>query len=410
MTAPQKQKLSLAQAFLLSVIVPCVFLLALELGARGIELLLPQPSGPQALEMPTWMLQDANATRRPQVTKEDFEWLTLFTEGDGYRVRLVPNSSKEVRNTFSLIPTDREKKRLIKANAIGFRSPEISPEKSAGTLRILVFGDSSSFGWGVSSEDSWPVLLQEELQERHPEVRIEVANFAIPGDSSAYGRLLFDVFARQYQPDFVILGFGANDAKPVVTSHTEQVARFKENQQVLKAKSALKYSALYRMLERLIAAGQASRSSQNLQATKPAVAPPDYADNLRYMAQEARSLGSKNALFLTLCTPGNYAREARVVAKRMNALSFNAQGQLLRLIPKIKQGEAYPEYLKVMQASYPAFLRRNDRFYVTSDGCHPNELGHRFVADQLTALIESSGLFGAGATVLMSAPKAQLFR
>jgi|688.fasta_scaffold05563_10 lysophospholipase L1-like esterase len=407
MTAPKNQKLSLAQAFLLSVVVPCVFLLALELGARGIELLLPQPSGPQALEMPTWMLQDANATRRPKVTKEDLEWLTLFTEGDGYRVRLLPNSSKEVRNTFSLIPVDRDKKRLIRSNSIGFRGPEISLEKQPGTVRILVFGDSSSFGWGVNTEESWPALLQQELQARHPGVLVEVANFAIPGDSSAYGRLLFDAFAPQYKPDFVILGFGANDAKPVVTSHTEQVARFRENQQALRAKSAFKKSALYRLLERSLAP---SAGGSAMQATNPAVAPPDYADNLRYMADEARALGSKNTLFLTLCTPGNYAREARVTAKRMNRLSFNAQGQLIRLIPKIKRGEAYPEYLKVMQASYPAFLRRNDRFYVTSDGCHPNELGHRFVADQLTELVEASGLFGGGATALMSVQKPTSFR
>jgi lysophospholipase L1-like esterase len=76
----------------------------------------------------------------------------------------------------------------------------------------------------------------------------------------------------------------------------------------------------------------------------------------------------------------------------------------------MKRGEAYPEYLKVMQASYPAFLRRNDRFYVTSDGCHPNELGHRFVADQLTELVEASGLLGGGATALMSVQKPTSFR
>lgn len=410
MNQSPKTKLTLAQALLLSTVVPAVLLLMLELGARGVEFVLPKESGPQALEMPTWMLQDANATRRPKVSKEDLEWLTLFTEGDGFRVSLIPNSSKEVKNTFSLIPVDRNKKRLVRANSIGFRGPDVTPQKAPGTFRILVFGDSSSFGWGVNAEESWTELLRQSLQARHPEIRFEVANFAIPGDSSAYGRLLFDTFAPRYQSDLVILGFGANDAKPVATGHTEQVSRFRENQKLLKIQSALKRSALYRVMQRLLSSKAGSSQQGADVVTKPAVSPAEYAENLRYMASRAQELGNKETLFLTICTPGNYSREARIAARRSNALSFNAQGQLIHLIPKIKRGEAYPEYLKEMEASYPAFLRRNDRFYVTSDGCHPNELGHRFVADQLTELIEANGLLGGGATALMSVPNERVVR
>jgi hypothetical protein len=31
---------------------------------------------------------------------------------------------------------------------------------------------------------------------------------------------------------------------------------------------------------------------------------------------------------------------------------------------------------------------------VTSDGCHPNELGHRYVADQLVELLTATKLIG----------------
>ncbi len=62
------------------------------------------------------------------------EWLTLFTEGDGFRVSLIPNSSKEVKNTFSLIPVDRNRKRLVRANAAGFRGADVTQQKLPGVF------------------------------------------------------------------------------------------------------------------------------------------------------------------------------------------------------------------------------------------------------------------------------------
>ncbi len=400
MNPSQPPKPSLLQSLVIATVVPLFLLATLEVGARAFEPFWSRESSkaaasPKGLEMPTWMLREANSTTRPRVTAEDLAWLKLFTEGDGFRVSLIPNSSAEIQNTFSLIPNDRARRRHIKANSIGFRGPEVAPRKPANTFRVLVFGDSSSFGWGVEEGESWSSLLQKTLQQRYPSTTIEVANFAIPGDSSAYGRLLFDVFAPQYEADAVVLGFGANDAKPVVTPHTEQVARFRQKQGLLKISALLHHSALYRGLEQALAPRRAPAVSGSTASTAPkvpAVSPRDYAANMIYMTERAKELGAKEVILLTLCTPANYSREARIVARKLKVSSLNGQGQLLRLIPKIKEGSAYPEYAELMQASYPSFLRRNDRFYVTSDGCHPNELGHRFIADQLARLIEGSAL------------------
>ena len=410
MTPQRTQKPSVTQVFLLCVVIPAFLLATLELGARALEPFWSSKSqeeaNPKALEMPTWMLREANSTTRPKVTKDDLEWLKLFTEGDGYRVHLVPNTKAEVINTFSLIPADRERRRRIVSNSLGFRGPEIRPKKPAHTFRILIFGDSSSFGWGVNDDESWAALLQRNLQERYPQTTIEVANFAIPGDSSAYGRLIFDTYAPRFESDLVILGFGANDAKPVQTSHSEQVSRFKQKESLLKLTALLRASALYRGLEQALAPRK--RPDGNAQtppvAKIPAVAPADYAENMSYMATRSRALGNQNAILLTLCTPGNYSHEAKKAARKLGVISFNGQAKLLRLIPHIKDGSVYPEYAQAMEASYPSFLRRDERFYITSDGCHPNELGHRFVADQLAALIENAGLVEASVTASGFAP------
>lgn len=395
-------KLTLRQALFLLVVVPIFFLLTLEMGARVLEIFWASKSSganaPQVLEMPTWMLKEANSTTRPKVDKDDLEWLNLFQEGNGYRVNLKPNTSANVKNTFSLIPSDRNRRRVIQSNSIGFRSPEISRSKPTSTFRILVFGDSSSFGWGVNAEESWSSLLQKRLQEEHPKSKIEVANFAIPGDSSAYGRLIFDAFAPEYESDLVILGFGANDAKLVFTSHTDQVSRFSNNSLLGDTRRLLRHSALFRGFERALAPKRPSAEevAKKLASQRrvAAVSRGAYADNLTYMAAKARELGNRNALILTLCTPGDYAREARVAAKRTQSLSFNGQGSLIRLISKAKSGEAYPQYVQAMQESYPSSLRQNDRFYITSDGCHPNELGHRYIADRVASIIDRAGLIG----------------
>lgn len=391
--------LSLKQKLFLSVGVPCIILLLLE----GLAYILlragigaPPAIQPVALEMPTWMLRDANALARATPSKDAFDWLNMFVEGDGYRVHLIPNSSKAVKNTFSLISADQERRYQITANALGFRGPEVAPTKGPNTFRILVFGDSSSFGWGVNEEDSWWTLLRQELKKRYPDKNIEIANFAIPGDSSAYGKLIFDTFAPRFQSDLVILGFGANDAKGVFTSHTEQVSRFTQKRSMLRVLGFLQKSALVTILKGALRPRESSKTGAESSAPSrkrvPAVSVRDYGNNMVTMGLKAKELGNKNAVFLGLCANPTYARKARQDAKSNGFLWLNGQSQLVKLLPHIQRKDVYPEYVERMERSYPDDLKKNKLFYVTSDGCHPNELGHRYVADQLAEMLDAAGL------------------
>lgn len=378
------------EKLLLSIGVPCVILAILEVLA---QLLVwcgvggPPVRQPTAMEMPTWMLRDANALARAKPTRDAFEWLSMFVEGDGYRVHLIPHSSKAVKNTFSPIPYDREQRYHISANALGFRGPLLAPNKSPNTLRVLVFGDSSSFGWGVNVEDSWWSILQRSLQQHYPEKVVEIANFAIPGDSSAYGKLIFDTFASRFQSDAVILGFGANDAKGVFTSHTEQVSKFTDKRSLLKIAGALEKSALVSLSKTLMRTRMSGQGKPPPEQLIPAVSVEDYGSNMVAMGRSAMELGNQKVVFLGLCIHPSYARKARQAAKDNGFEWFNGQSQLLKLLPQIQKKEVYAEYVDRMEQRYPAELKNNRVFYVTSDGCHPNELGHRYVADQLTRVL-----------------------
>ena len=392
---PLKQ-LTLQQKVLLSLGVPAILLFIIE-GCSQIILLSgaltpkSNPATPTQLEMPTWMMQDANALARSAPTPDSLAWLSLFVEGDGFRVKMTPNTSRLVKNTFSLIPQDATKEYLIRSNSLGFRGPDLPPVKASDTYRIAVFGDSSSFGWGVNYEDSWSGLLQSQLQPSVQNKKIEVVNFAIPGDSSAYGRLLFDKYAPQSKPDLVILGFGANDAKDVLTSHTSQVERFEKKKGLVKLAGLLKYSATYRILEKLLTKLQkktALKQKRDISHRVQAVTPLEYATNLRFMVDSATTMQSKSML-LALCTPNNYARVARGVAREKKSLWLNGQTQLLKALPEIESGEIFPELVAEMKSEYPEALAKNRLFYVTSDGCHPNKLGHRFVAEKIAETLRN---------------------
>jgi hypothetical protein len=59
-------------------------------------------------------------------------------------------------------------------------------------------------------------------------------------------------------------------------------------------------------------------------------------------------------------------------------------------LPQIKNKEIYPEIISEMEENYSKDLAKNDLFYITSDACHPNKLGHRIIADYLTKEIYNS--------------------
>lgn len=389
----EKRRLSFKEVIFLVVLVPLSFFLGLEVLCRVFSLdqkFSPLNSAMQ-LEMPTWMQKDENAAERASRASSDpqaLEWLSMFEEAPGFRVRLIPNVKRAVTNTFSQIPFEKSVKYLVKANSIGFRSDEVTPEKAPGVFRILVFGDSSSFGWGVNQNESFSALLPDLLQKNNPAAKVEVANFAIPGDSSAYGQLIAENIIPKYKSDLVVLGFGANDAKKSLVSHTSQVDKFRSSKLIDSVQEIARYSALVRTLRVLLSKMAKGEGSGEKQRTKKsAVTREDYIENLKSMGLIALGNGAKNVLLLNLCTPGSYSRLANSLADNENWLYLNGQTRLLDLIPAISQGKIETDLVAEMRKNYGEDLKRDSLYYVTSDACHPNKLGHKLIAEELARII-----------------------
>lgn len=97
----------------------------------------------------------------------------------------------------------------IAINALGLRGPEAPLETNPGRLRLLVLGDSVTFGFNVEDEETLPVRLEARLRARGRAVEVlngGVGSFTI-GDERRYleERLL------ALRPRVVLLQFCAND-------------------------------------------------------------------------------------------------------------------------------------------------------------------------------------------------------
>ncbi len=100
----------------------------------------------------------------------------------------------------------------VKINALGFRDDrDYAIEKSAGTFRILVLGDSVTFGHGTRSDTTYPYLLERRLREWKPEIEWQVWNLGVPGYATSQELAYLERVGTQYRPDLVIVGFYQND-------------------------------------------------------------------------------------------------------------------------------------------------------------------------------------------------------
>lgn len=66
----------------------------------------------------------------------------------------------------------------IRTNSLGYRGPEFPEKKPPGTTRILILGDSMTFGIGVSDNETYPSKTETILQRTHPNVEIINAGYA----------------------------------------------------------------------------------------------------------------------------------------------------------------------------------------------------------------------------------------
>ena len=113
----------------------------------------------------------------------------------------------------------------ININSVGLRGSEFDKEKPDNTYRIFMVGGSSTFGTGVTDENTITGIMQKLFENFNPEWDIEVINAGIPGAESFRETWLIRNILFEYEPNFIINFGGFNEAKMVTEVFEREVNR-----------------------------------------------------------------------------------------------------------------------------------------------------------------------------------------
>lgn len=94
----------------------------------------------------------------------------------------------------------------VNINSHGFRDDEVSIEKPEGTKRILVLGDSFTFGMNIAQPDIFTEVLERNLNESG-DIKYEVINTGSIGYTTDNQYLLLKNKGMQFKPDIVVIAF-----------------------------------------------------------------------------------------------------------------------------------------------------------------------------------------------------------
>jgi HEAT repeat protein/lysophospholipase L1-like esterase len=94
-------------------------------------------------------------------------------------------------------------------NQDGMRDREHALEKPPGLQRLVVLGDSTTFGFWLPPDEAFPQVLQDLLDAQGRSV--EVFNIALPGWTTRQELIAYRKIARKYRPDRVLLAICLND-------------------------------------------------------------------------------------------------------------------------------------------------------------------------------------------------------
>lgn len=255
----------------------------------------------------------------------------------------------------------------VSTDANGLRAPLHPQEKPEGAFRVMTLGCSTTFGWGVNDEETYPYQLEQMLAaDGH---KVEVINGGQPGYSSFQGLWLWNKTLATYRPDLVIFGYIVQDSRSVAYSDSSQ-AVLTSNQDFLK-EHLLYQLHLYTVLKELVAAYKIEAKDKPADGGVYRVSREEYVENIRAFKANADAVGAKFMLFGYPLEREGYTGAHRRI--------LHAAGASLD-VPVYDPQPEFEEYTA------------RETLYFPQDRGHANAAGNAKIAQGVTQFLVSHGL------------------
>lgn len=320
-------------------------------------------------------------------TRSDDATLVSFVGNDLHgRFPTVPDSNCFWRIPPRALLPDVHPPEVV--NSLGFRGPEFAREKPPGGRRLLLLGDSNTFGIGVDGDETFAHYLRRWLSLR-TDGTWEVLNCGVPGYSVLQMRQLFATVARAFDPDAVVIYTGAwNDFSPAMGRDDLEVLAALGGAGIRGPAIGLASLALFRFFRAIL--GPPARATSRFEKGDyqrfwesghrpdgPRLSETRFRHVLSELCQEVRAAGAKVVVVVPpapnltrekWCDSGRYARICREVA-RLHADAV---------------ADARSELVLDAEGDKLAF----------HDIIHPSPYGHMVIASSLSRALTTAGVPG----------------
>lgn len=282
----------------------------------------------------------------------------------------------------------------ISINSFGFRDEEWAAKPAPGVTRVMVMGDSITFGSPLRVEDRFTEIAQKSLTEKG--VTTEFMNCGVNGyNVEQYDRLVRKE-GQNLKPTLVLVGLCLNDADP---TDPEDARRIRIGDGIKQGKTSAKISKFamdhrmeldryyfFRLARRAIKLwmwrseeyAEKMNEKYNQQTRKALVDLYEKGDGISRLSEHFSSMKefSDNTLSAKL----------GVVIFAYHHQVSAADPNLSRMIGKTLNALSIP-YVDL----YDVFLphAQESGFYAYRDDCHPAEPGHKAAGLAAAGLVES---------------------
>jgi len=268
-------------------------------------------------------------------------------------------------------------------NSHGFRDVERVVEKSSGTHRVVVLGDSVVLGHGLADLNQ---TISRQL-DKLAGAGVEALNMGVGGYCTRAEAELFETRGLAFSPDVLVLVFVENDWDDL-NGHTAWVGQ--DQERPTWAKNLFVHSALFRFVSlRLDLFGfrTGAGPNQRLVANMDAIG----GDNVRQGFQRLSALGPANGMRILVAIWPRFTQAGIVEAERGEVRSDAAVLDVERVAKEA--GLATVRLSKAFRADWAVrgHTPAPTALYAQPDGMHPTALGSTVAATALLTELKSRG-------------------